>query len=285
MKVKTKKEALEFNKRAYDGEFGDKYAKEGNPKALRRSQTYNLIMRKVKSRKPLILDIGCGTGEGLDLYRERGIIYNLDLSKNMLILLRNRLNLNDLRRSRFICRDAHCFLSKTQHQFDVITGAAILHHLFDYLEVVDLACKKLKDNGFLYIVAEGKNLGKLGNYAAKTLEIWDRAFFRQQKREINKVMFVFYLCYAPFNFLSPITQFFRNLFNPSNKDYLGSEVIKEGLDFEKIEEILKDNNMKIVGFDDEEYFMNKSFYKTATNLGLNRSFSLVAQKHGTRRNL
>ena len=78
------------------------------------------------------LDIGCGTGNLALKYLERG--YNVtavDISKEMIEMLRSKLAPDDINRIELVVGDAQTFLEQANHNqfWDLISFSSVLHHL------------------------------------------------------------------------------------------------------------------------------------------------------------
>jgi len=287
MSVANKQEALHYNIKVYDGNFGRNYDKTHPKEENHYIQKHHLkIIRKlvkVFRRGSLkILDIGCGTGD-LSLkfckITKDSIIFNLDLSRVMLKNLKKKLAPEEIKRNIFICQDAYEYLKNTKENFDIIATSGTLHHLFDYLEVVNLSCQKLKDNGFLYIACEAK---RHTNYFQKSIHLMDDAVYMYKYRKLTFLKFIIYFVYSFTHFLQPITKCFRKKIITTNynpEEQQKSEIIKK-MNMKEIFKILKNNNMKVLNYEDSPVFKNEIFYKITLMFGINDYFQLIAKKVG-----
>lgn len=101
---------------------------------------------------PYILDIGSGSGNtvlpALDLFKNSRIIAT-DISENLLYILKKYLKNNPDYESRvsLVCMDATKVNYYKENMFDIVIGAAILHHLIDPYSCIEAACKSLKEGG------------------------------------------------------------------------------------------------------------------------------------------
>ena len=91
----------------------------------RRSLVRSLTRRHVGSENQLkVLDIGCGTGTNLEVLRNYGTVYGMDVSPLALSYCRDR----GIGR---ICRGDATHLPFQDNSFDVVVGVDVLEHLED----------------------------------------------------------------------------------------------------------------------------------------------------------
>lgn len=101
---------------------------------------------------PFILDIGSGSGNtvlpALELFKNSRIIAT-DISENLLYILKEYLknNLDYKSRVSLVCMDATKVNYYKENMFDLVIGAAILHHLINPYSCIEAACKSLKKGG------------------------------------------------------------------------------------------------------------------------------------------
>lgn len=113
----------------------------------------NLIDTGEKIR---ILDLGCGTGF-LTLKAmkwEETAITAVDLSKEMLSVLEKKIVSPQKDSIIFVNKEAVSFLQSNTIGYDLIMTSALLHHLVDLEELLDLSIENLKAGGILYIAYE-----------------------------------------------------------------------------------------------------------------------------------
>ena len=111
-----------------------------------------------------ILDIGCRRGDGIRQLLKDGYLhaYGTDIGKAMIK--------SDDWDSHFVQQDMHDPI-QFAHSFDFISIIHTLEHSHDYKKVLQIADKKLKDNGLLYIVVPKGELDNAAHYfAAEKLE-------------------------------------------------------------------------------------------------------------------
>jgi ubiquinone/menaquinone biosynthesis C-methylase UbiE len=103
-----------------------------------------------------VLDIGCGTGNLTLKYLGRGYhVTALDISSEMIAILKSKVAPTDLNRTEFLVGDAEDILAKeAKFGWDIISFSAVLHHLPDYKNVLAQALKQLRSGGIVYVCHE-----------------------------------------------------------------------------------------------------------------------------------
>ena len=102
-----------------------------------------------------ILDLGCGTGYLFLRFLQRGFdVTGLDLSSEMIQVLKNSISESEKNRAHLAVGDAEEFFEKNQEEFDLVVFSAVLHHLFDYEIVLKKACQGLKSGTKIMIFFE-----------------------------------------------------------------------------------------------------------------------------------
>lgn len=105
--------------------------------------------------KAQILDLGCGTGYlYLPLlargYQMRGV----DLSEDLIRVLENSIPPHLKANSKLEVSDVLEFARHDSTLYDAVVISALLHHLFDYEQVLKTFCCKLKPGGILLVFFE-----------------------------------------------------------------------------------------------------------------------------------
>jgi 2-polyprenyl-3-methyl-5-hydroxy-6-metoxy-1,4-benzoquinol methylase len=102
-----------------------------------------------------VLDLGCGTGYLFLRFLRRGFdVTGLDLSSEMIQVLKDSVSENEKKRAHLAVGDVDEFFEKNQEEFDLVVFSAVLHHLFDYEMVLKKACQRLKAGTKLMIFFE-----------------------------------------------------------------------------------------------------------------------------------
>ncbi|GEM_PF-6959143 len=289
----NKKLVCEANKKEFDQEASN-YDNDENRAYSKHQHKFfsdkiNDALRLVKKKEELkILDIGCGTGVSTihllkKIKNSQFKLFCLDISKKMLEVLKSKLNKEQLKKTKFICDDATNYLNHQKESFDLILIFGTLHHIYDYLALFELCCKRLSNKGVILIVGEPLSKEKYNYYIDQTLRLWDRAIFEQEgyKR-------ILYFIYAPFNFFSPIinNKYIRKLkFKILRKEFIEKqeELIEywgyeRGLDIEKMKEIMSINKIKIINLDSTASLVTEFLWKIEKKLKIMQSFYLIGIK-------
>jgi len=81
-------------------------------------------------------------------------IWGVDISKEMVEALKGRIPSPLEEKVKLFTQNIDDFLSTCTQKFDLITASSVLHHLPDYLSSLELAIRRLKSGGWLYITHE-----------------------------------------------------------------------------------------------------------------------------------
>jgi ubiquinone/menaquinone biosynthesis C-methylase UbiE len=287
--VDNKDDAIYYNRKTYDSEFGSSYDYNHNlspnhytQKIFKRNIQY--IINKLSESKDglTLIDIGTGTGSlSLNYYkfiRPSDTVVNLDISENMLNLLRKKLSQQHVDQSQFVADDAYAYLAITDLKFDLVGFAGCLHHFYDYQAVFEQACKKLSPNGYIYIALEPKHTK---SYIEYTIRNFESVIVRFKRGEFGLLRLIIKILYTPFHFLNAwfgLSKIQLNSENFTDPDQQKSEVVTSGLDIESLYKTLKTQNIKVVNFSggpDYAYFFT---FKLLNLLHLNSHFQLIARK-------
>ena len=126
-----------------------------------------------------LLDLGCGTGEHLQLYLERGATFvaGIDLSAAMLAKARSNLKKFSQKTPHFLLQQlAMADLSQfSESQFDVITSSFAFHYVEDFAQLLTDIRAKLTSNGILIFSQEHPIVT-----AHKVGERWEKDSHKQQ---------------------------------------------------------------------------------------------------------
>jgi 2-polyprenyl-3-methyl-5-hydroxy-6-metoxy-1,4-benzoquinol methylase len=110
---------------------------------------------KIVGKPAHVLDVGCGTGNlSLKFLMLGSEVTALDISQEMLNVLRSKVPKTLRKKIHFVCQDVDEFLLRERSYYDVICFSSVLHHLPDYLATTDLAISRLNPKGVVYIAHE-----------------------------------------------------------------------------------------------------------------------------------
>ncbi len=101
------------------------------------------------------LDVGCGTGNIFLKVLAMGFgVWGVDISKEMLDVLEERIPPCSRDKARLFCRNIDDFIADCPRRFDLITISSVLHHLPEYISTLKRALGLLNEGGYLYITHE-----------------------------------------------------------------------------------------------------------------------------------
>jgi SAM-dependent methyltransferase len=139
----------EFYSWKSDSENGSFFS--GRIKKLEKSYRYHLlnyeakkVARFVNIEKPKLLDIGCGTGDRLDVFRKKGFVASGIEPSSSAEYAKKKLNLNVVQTDIFKA-------NLPSSSVDIITLYHVLEHTHDPRRVLQEIRRILKQNGFLII--------------------------------------------------------------------------------------------------------------------------------------
>jgi ubiquinone/menaquinone biosynthesis C-methylase UbiE len=102
-----------------------------------------------------VLDIGCGTGNlFLKLLKLKYEVWGVDLSPDMLTVLKERIPREARDRTMLFCQNIDDFIAQANRRFKFIVMSSVLHHFPDYLQTVKRISGLLEAGGWLYITHE-----------------------------------------------------------------------------------------------------------------------------------
>ena len=115
----------------------------------------DLIADGIEKKPFRVLDVGCGTGNlTMKFLKHDCHITAMDVSRNMLDLLKAKLADRDLERVSFEVNALDSFLSGTHEPFDAVVECSVLHHLLEYEPYLAQIAPLVRPGGFVLITRE-----------------------------------------------------------------------------------------------------------------------------------
>lgn len=113
-------------------------------------KTLQILPRREEA--PVIVDVGAGTGNLTLKYLAAGCqVISIDISKEMLSALEQKLAPEQRKRCKIMCADVESALSHVS-MLDGVCFSSVLHHLYDYKRVIQQFVKKMRLGGFFLSV-------------------------------------------------------------------------------------------------------------------------------------
>lgn len=124
-------------------------------------------LRGIESAR--ILSLGCGVGVLTQMVMKKldGVVAAVDVSGKSLEFFMQSMPENMRSRVRTHAIDAESFLSNTTEAFHLILFSAVLHHIPNYLDVLEMACDITAPGGVIFIAKEPApkaEQGRLGRW-------------------------------------------------------------------------------------------------------------------------
>ncbi len=215
-----------------------------------------------------VLDCGAGTGNLTLKFLDFGWrVTALDISGGMLEVLRAKVS-NGGDRLETIEADAEEYLLRQESSFDVVAFGATLHHLPDYVAVLELACKALKPGGLLYITGEPALVEQVGPGEFRLLRL---------DEYLN-------VCYKMARRPQHILTVLGKLLNLSRRDEIDESLaefhVDVGLDQDRCRAILEASGLTLLHFGSFGYFgfrLNRLLARLG-RVELRSQFKLLARR-------
>lgn len=103
-------------------------------------------------KEPVIVDVGAGTGNLTMKYLAKGSrVISIDISREMLDVLEGKLTMAQKEKSTIICSDIESSL-KQLPSIDGCCFCSVLHHIYDYKDVIQKLVNKMSSDAFLFII-------------------------------------------------------------------------------------------------------------------------------------
>lgn len=244
---------IEFNKRVND-EVSRKYNRRhgeifNSIEQHRLHEALSTAINAVRTGfKPITaLDYGCGSGNLTRHLIELGVnTVSADISKGFLALIENQFSQTGL--SKILELNGKDLSNVSSEQFDMAAIYSVLHHVPDYLHIVEELCRVVKTGGVIYIDHE-----VVESYYNRQKEYVE--FLRKARPKVNLKRYLVLLVDVP-----GYIHIFRRLINPRYKREGDIHVWPDDhIEWDKIEHILTTNGFEIILR--EDYLLYKSQYK------------------------
>lgn len=286
-----KQKVCNSNINCYSGDFAKNYDlnNSGYKQKIIQKNMNEIIS---KSKKDLaMIEIACGTGRTTHKffrYQKLKKIFCLDISKDMLEVLKKKLSNKERKRAEFICEEATDFFKNTNKKFDIILIEGSLHHILDYEKLLDYSSKKLKPAGFYCIFGEPTPKEEFNFYVEEIISTWDRAINEFKDKPLKRIL---YLLYSPLSILSLFLNkgsvkklkdriLHGKAFDEDLIKYAEYWVYegKTGLNKNKIIEVLKKNKIEIIKIGPYPGYKSEFINKLSKFLKINVCFYIIGRK-------
>ncbi len=289
-KDSIKEAVLEANIKAYNTKNVDEFEDFQKSAIYYRnsvlSKNVQNILKMSSSKRPRILEIGCGTGFMTEFFFKfsKGKVYCLDIAQKSLDILKSKLSNDEIKRAKFICSDAFEYLRKTKDKFDIVAVHGALHHMVDYMDLCDEIIKHLNKGGIFYITNEPAPPRYYNHYWTNFFTNLDIAYSKHLHK--NNKKFIAYLLFAPVNFLkplinnTPIKKIKDKYFHKRTYDDLVlSEYWEEpGLDINELINKFKKSRMRIIKLGFFTIHRTMFIIKLSRHFRVNRFFTLIGKR-------
>jgi ubiquinone/menaquinone biosynthesis C-methylase UbiE len=220
---------------------------------IEQERLFNLLkkikMSQKKSKNLLAVDLGCGSGNLTNHLLNIGYkVLAIDISENFLKFIKKRFQKNkNLSVKKINGIDLNIIKSRT---FDFIAVYSVLHHVPDYLKMVEEMCRVLKHGGILLIDHEAnedfwnKN-DEFKKFSKKAVKLTFKEFIKKYFNPIN------YIIFFKFKFLK--------ILDPKYEPEGDIHVYKDDhIEWSKIKKILNKKKVKII--EEEKYLLYRKNY-------------------------
>jgi len=208
-----------------------------NSREQQRIEEEIAFCRKQFRNEPLALDFGCGTGNitrhlCLNGYK----VVSADVSEKFLEIIKSRYQVQTL----LISGDIP--LNFNDNQFDLVTAYSVLHHLPDYLTVIDEFARITKPGGLIYLDHE------------QSPQYWEnRDHYLKKLKSISKLDLNKFL--QPKNYYHKLMSIFIEKYSNEGDIHVWPD---RHIEWNKIDERLAQKNFK--KFKEYDYLLFKNIY-------------------------
>ena len=243
---------VEFNVTAHDSVSG-KYERIHNEifNPIEQDRLYRALGTAIKSiqtgcRSVLAFDFGCGSGNLTKHLIEHGAeVVSADISENFLHLIDEKFSQTG--HSKTLKLNGTDLSNVESHQFDLAVTYSVLHHVPNYMQIVEEMCRILKPGGVIYI--DHEVIESYYERPAKYVE-----FLRKARPKLDMTRYIRYLLDV-----KGYVHLLRRLINPRYKREGDIHVWPDDhIEWNKIEQCLLKNGFEIVW--KQDYLLYKSRY-------------------------
>ena len=212
---------------------------------LHASLEFSVEQIKTDSKRKIVLDFGCGSGNLTKHLMELGLgVVSADISSKFLEMIEDRFP--EIDKTQTLQINGEDLSNIEDNKFDMLATYSVLHHVPEYLEIIKEFIRVTKSGGVIYIDHEVNN-----NFWEKPKELV--SFY--EKRGIKKR--------SIFRFLNPNTYFskLRLLINPKYQVEGDIHVwADDHIEWDKIKTVFQENNCEVLK--EEDFLLyNKDFKK------------------------
>ncbi len=251
-RVVDSQQQVEFNIEAHDRvtrkyeRLHDEIFNPIEQERLRRVLTTAVEAIRTGSKPPRALDLGCGSGNLTHHLLELGTeVVSADVSVGFLQLIEKKFSQTG--RSETLELNGTDLSNIGSEQFDLVATYSVLHHIPDYIKIVEEMCRILRPGGVIYIDHE-----VVESYYNRTVEYVE--FLRKARPKINLGRYFRYLVDV-----RGYVHLFRRLMNPRYKREGDIHVWPDDhIEWCEIEQCLAKNGFETVL--KEDYLLYKSRY-------------------------
>lgn len=190
---------------------------------------------KTDSKRKIALDFGCGAGNLTKHLMELDLgVVSADISSGFLEMIEDRFP--EIDKSKTLQLNGEDLSNIEDDKFDMIATYSVLHHVPDYLKIVEEFVRVLKPGGVIYIDHEVNN-----NYWNPSKELEDfRGKAGTQQKSIMRFI-------NPGTYLQKIKTFINPKYQEEGDIHVWED---DHIEWDKIKEVLKEGHCEIIKEED-----------------------------------
>lgn len=113
-----------------------------------------LMKNKISMKNISLCDIGCATGEFINMMKDTNLCFGVDTSRYAITECKKRF---PKIKNNFFCLDLNSSYLDINQSFDIITLFDVIEHLENFSNFKKLILEKLKNNGYLIVTTPNAN--------------------------------------------------------------------------------------------------------------------------------